>query len=129
MTLSRRGFLTRSGLALGALVVGDEVLETLARLTHVRKIFPGAGLPSVSWRPLNSSTPTIPVDLSRYARLEVVVKEGGREGGFEYEWQGSQDGRTGWLRMEGTTAQWLPNDSAVSVLFDAPYQAENRILR
>lgn len=39
---SRRSFLTRSGLALGTLIVGDEVLETIARLTHVRTSFPSA---------------------------------------------------------------------------------------
>lgn len=38
--MNRRGFLTRSGLALGALIVGDEVLETLDRLTH-RKVWAG----------------------------------------------------------------------------------------
>lgn len=38
--MNRRGFLTRSGLALGALIVGDEVLETLDRLTH-RKVWTG----------------------------------------------------------------------------------------
>jgi len=38
--VNRRGFLTRSGLALGALIVGDEVLETLDRLTH-RKVWAG----------------------------------------------------------------------------------------
>lgn len=43
--LNRRCFLTRSGLALGAIVLGDEVLEAFARLTHVRKSFPSAGIP------------------------------------------------------------------------------------
>lgn len=47
--MNRRGFLTRSGLALGALIVGDEVLEHLARLTHVRKSFPSAAVRS-PWR-------------------------------------------------------------------------------
>lgn len=42
--MNRRTFLTRSGLALGALIVGDEALEQLARLTHVRKSFPSAGV-------------------------------------------------------------------------------------
>jgi hypothetical protein len=42
--MNRRTFLTRSGLALGALIVGDEALEQLARLTHVRKTFPSAGV-------------------------------------------------------------------------------------
>lgn len=41
---SRRSFLTRSGLALGALIVGDQALEAFARLTHVRKSFPSAGI-------------------------------------------------------------------------------------
>ena len=49
--MNRRGFLTRSGLALGALVVGDEALEAFARLTHVRKSFPSAALrPSARWQ-------------------------------------------------------------------------------
>lgn len=42
--MNRRGFLTRSGLALGALIVGDEVLETLDRLTH-RKVWALGGIP------------------------------------------------------------------------------------
>lgn len=42
--MDRRHFLTRSGLALGALIVGDAVLEEFARLTHVRKSFPSAGI-------------------------------------------------------------------------------------
>lgn len=41
---SRRAFLTRSGLALGALIVGDEMLEALDRLTH-RKVFALGGMP------------------------------------------------------------------------------------
>lgn len=41
---SRRSFLTRSGLALGALIVGDAALDAFARLTHVRKSFPSAGI-------------------------------------------------------------------------------------
>lgn len=55
--MNRRNFLTRSGLALGALLVGDEALEAFARLTHVRKSFPSADprhlrhdLPSAQWR-------------------------------------------------------------------------------
>ena len=53
--MNRRNFLTRSGLALGALIVGDEVLETLDRLTH-RKVWAlGAipqpdTLPPLQWR-------------------------------------------------------------------------------
>lgn len=43
----RRTFLTKSGLALGALIVGDEVLEVLDRLTH-RKVFALGGLP-IAW--------------------------------------------------------------------------------
>jgi hypothetical protein len=42
--VNRRGFLTRSGLALGALLVGDEVLEAMDRLTHQRKSFPSADI-------------------------------------------------------------------------------------
>jgi hypothetical protein len=42
--MNRRNFLTRSGLALGALIVGDEVLETLDRLTH-RKVYALGGVP------------------------------------------------------------------------------------
>lgn len=42
--MNRRHFLTRSGLALGALIVGDEAIEALARLTHVRKTFPSASV-------------------------------------------------------------------------------------
>ncbi len=38
--MNRRNFLTRSGLALGALLVGDEVLEAMDRLTH-RKVWAG----------------------------------------------------------------------------------------
>ena len=46
MTLDRRSFLRRSAITLaGGLVLGDEVLEQFARLTHVRKSFPSAGLP------------------------------------------------------------------------------------
>jgi hypothetical protein len=50
--MNRRGFLTRSGLALGALIVGDEILETLDRLTHVRKSFPSAAVNALptDWR-------------------------------------------------------------------------------
>lgn len=44
MAMNRRNFLTRSGLALGALIVGDVALEELERLTHVRKSFPSAGI-------------------------------------------------------------------------------------
>jgi hypothetical protein len=42
--MNRRNFLTRSGLALGALIVGDEVLEMLDRLTH-RKVYALGGVP------------------------------------------------------------------------------------
>ena len=46
MTLDRRSFLRRSAITLaGGLVLGDEVLEQFARLTHVRKSFPSAGVP------------------------------------------------------------------------------------
>ena len=42
--MNRRSFLTRSGLALGALIVGDEVLEAMERLTHTRTSFPSAAI-------------------------------------------------------------------------------------
>ncbi len=58
--MNRRTFLTRSGLALGALIVGDEALEQLARLTHVRKAFPSAGV---------ARLPTL-VEYARAARLD-----------------------------------------------------------
>jgi hypothetical protein len=42
--MDRRSFLTRSGLTLGALIVGDEVLEAMDRLTH-RKMFALGAIP------------------------------------------------------------------------------------
>ena len=43
---SRRSFLRTLGLAsAGAVLVGPDVLEAFARLTHVRKSFPSAGVP------------------------------------------------------------------------------------
>lgn len=47
--MNRRNFLTRSGLALGALVVGAEALEAMERLTHVRKSFPSATVAPRIW--------------------------------------------------------------------------------
>lgn len=47
--MNRRSFLTRSGLALGALIVGDEVLEAVERLTHQRKVFPSASVVPRIW--------------------------------------------------------------------------------
>lgn len=43
---NRRNFLTRSGLALGALIVGDAALEAMERLTH-KRIF-ALGMPTTS---------------------------------------------------------------------------------
>ena len=44
--IDRRSFLRRSAITLaGGLVLGDEVLEQFARLTHVRKSFPSAEVP------------------------------------------------------------------------------------
>jgi hypothetical protein len=48
--VNRRGFLTRSGLALGALIVGDEALALAERLTH-RKVW-ALGAVSQPWHGL-----------------------------------------------------------------------------
>lgn len=42
--MNRRGFLTQSGLALGALLVGDAALEAMDRLAH-RKVWALGGVP------------------------------------------------------------------------------------
>lgn len=67
--MDRRQFLTRSGLALGALVVGDEAIDAFARMTHVRKSFPSAGVVAprlADWR----------VDHYGTATMEVYVGDG-----------------------------------------------------
>ena len=47
--MNRRGFLRSSLVLAGGLLVGDEALEALARMTHVRKSFPSAGLLQLPW--------------------------------------------------------------------------------
>lgn len=44
--MNRRLFLRAGLVSLGGLVVGDEALELLARLTHQRKSFPSAAVPT-----------------------------------------------------------------------------------
>lgn len=44
MSQTRRGFLGTVAAAGAAVLCGEEVLEAFARLTHVRKSFPSAGL-------------------------------------------------------------------------------------
>ena len=46
----RRNFLRGSLALAGGLVVGDEVLEAFARLTHQRKSFPSASITRGHWR-------------------------------------------------------------------------------
>lgn len=86
--LNRRGFLTRSGLALGALVVGDEVLEAFARLTHVRKSFPSAGIPGVD-TPMTASAVLegwryvqVTADLSVSLTAAIAVLQGSHDGRY-----------------------------------------------
>lgn len=52
--MDRRHFLTRSGIALGALLVGDDVLEAMDRLTH-RKVFALGGVYDFRYRFLVSN--------------------------------------------------------------------------
>lgn len=42
---TRRSFLGTLGMAGGAILCGEAILEEFARLTHVRKSFPSAGIP------------------------------------------------------------------------------------
>lgn len=73
--MNRRDWLTRSGLALGALIVGDEALDAFARLTHVRKSFPGAAVPS-AWRHAHFRV-AVPPNVSGY---RDVIFEGSTDG-------------------------------------------------
>jgi hypothetical protein len=80
--MNRRSFLTRSGLALGALVVGDEVLEAMERLTH-RKVFPSAAVPR---------------DTMEFVRVHVSYDNPFQQGIASL--QTSPDGFTGWRTLQ-----------------------------
>lgn len=80
--MDRRSFLRRSALLLPAIVVGEEALEALERLTH-RKVFLGVdfangrdrtvrtGLPPVQWRGLNDR-PVTATEIREAERLTLV---------------------------------------------------------
>ena len=76
---SRRSFLRTLGLAsAGAVLVGPDVLEAFARLTHVRKSFPSAGIPGAY--SLNSAMTEI------YSKVNREVYEAMRAMTEEYSW-------------------------------------------
>lgn len=78
--MNRRNFLTRSGLALGALIVGDEVLEMAERLAH-RKVWAGHTfrtrheLPPVQWRRINAQEWKAKMSASHPLLMQMRWKE------------------------------------------------------
>jgi hypothetical protein len=71
--MNRRNFLTRSGLALGALIVGDEVLEMLDRLTH-RKVYALGGVPRQQETMIDMARRIAPSNPELWAMVQVFER-------------------------------------------------------
>jgi hypothetical protein len=85
--MNRRGFLRAGGLATLGLLVGDQALEAFARLTHRRRLWPGA-------------------DVGPITASEIVRRQHDAHAAMDEVWRRAGE-RLRWQYMHGLQ---LPND-------------------